>query len=386
MTRGRPAPGPTSKPRVLFVGALYAGHGTRFSNLRLHTSADPRILPEYRVITGWKEAGFLERLRFLPSGVRGRCRALVEGASLARIPRPDVIWTSAGDELLAPYAWAQLWRLRRPLIMDVDATPALLEERAELYYDRPPKKGLPHRLLDWRQRVAYASVTWFVAWSRWAAAGLEREGIAAERIRVLPPGVDLERWRFGARPPASPVRLLFVGADFDRKGGPLLVDVIRSRFPGRAELDIVTTERVEGGPGIRVHRAQPNSEKLRSLFAQAHLFVLPTRAECFGIAAIEAMASGLPVVMGDAGAAHEIVDHGRTGWVVPHDGAALAEVLETTVRSPERLTAMGEMAREVAQQRYDGRRNDAQLVDLLLESRRVRRIQDPRGFPLAPGR
>jgi glycosyltransferase involved in cell wall biosynthesis len=372
MRRGRPASGPPSKPRVLFVGALYAGHRTRFSNLRRHTSADPRILAEYRVITGWKEAGVLERLRFLPSSVRGRSRALVEGASLARIPRPDVIWTSAGDELLAPYVWAQLGPFRRPLVIDADATPGLLEDDAELYFDRPPKKGMARQLLDWRQRVAFANATWFMAWSRWAAAGLEREGIGAERIRIMPPGVDLDRWRFPARPPASPLRVLFVGADFDRKGGPLLVDVIRSRFHGRVELDIVTRASVEGSPGIRVHRADPNSTELMSLFAQANLFVLPTRADCFGIAVIEAMASGLPVVMCDAGAAREIVDQGRTGWVIAHEGEALAGVLEAAVGLPERLSAMGKMAREVAEQRYDGRRNDLEVVDLLLEAHRTR--------------
>ena len=210
-------PGPVSKPRVLFVGALYAGHRTRFSNLRHHTADDPRIVPDYRVVTGWRSGGAIERLRFLPHGARGRARALVEGSSLARIPRPDVIWTSAGDELLAPYAWAQLGPLRRPLVVDVDATPALLEDDAELYYDRPPKTGMARRLLEWRQRVANAGVTWFVAWSHWAAAALEREGIARERIRVMPPGVDLDRWRFPARPPASPLRVLFVGAEEDHE-------------------------------------------------------------------------------------------------------------------------------------------------------------------------
>ena len=142
----------------------------------------------------------------------------------------------------------------------------------------------------------------------------------------------------------------------------------------------MTTGSVEDSPGIRVHRADPNSEKLRSLFERAHLFVLPTRADCFGIAVIEAMASGLPVVMCDAGAAHEIVDHGRTGWVIPHHGQALAEVLEAAARWPKRLPAMGKVAREVAQQRYDGRRNDLEVVDLLLEAHRARKT-GPNGQP-----
>jgi glycosyltransferase involved in cell wall biosynthesis len=354
-------------PRVLFAGCLYAGHRTRFLNLRANTEHDPRIEATYRIVTGWREGGLVERLGVLPASVRGRARALVDGACLASLPRPDVIWTSAGDELLAPYAWAQLGPLRRPIVMDMDATPALLERDAETWYRRPPKRGVGRRMLDLRLRVAYGTVGMFVAWSRWAAEGIEREGVEPERIRILPPGVDLAAWSFTARRPPVKPRLLFVGADFERKGGLVLLEVLRSRLRDRVELDVVTLSDVEPEPGVRVHRAGPNSPELRRLFAEADLFVLPSRAECFGIAAIEAMASGLPVVMGEAGAAREIVEQGETGWVVRPEPEELACVLEAALAQPERLPSMGRRAREAAEQRFDGRRNDGRLVDLLLE-------------------
>ena len=368
LTTARRLSGPNSRPRVLFVGALYAGHRTRFLNLQANTVADPRIVPEFRTVTGWREGGAIESLSMVPASTRGRARALLEGACHAKVPRPDVIWTSAGDEVLAPYAWSQLGALRRPLIMDMDATPALLEENAELYYGRAAKKGLSRRLLEIRQSIAYSSLTCFVAWSRWAADGIEREGITPDRIRVIPPGVDISRWRFGARRIAAPLRLLLVGADFERKGGPLLLEVVKRRFLGRVELDIVTRAEIEDGPGIRVHRAEPNSPLLRKLFAEAHLFVLPTRAECFGIAVIEAMAAGLPVIMGDAGAAREIVDHGQSGWVIQPDPRSLAEALEAALAHPERLLAMGRRASETADKRFNGNRNDGLLVELMVEA------------------
>ncbi len=353
-------------PRVLFLGTMYAGHHTRFINLRAHTETDHRIEPTYRGVSGWRPDGVIERLPILPPAFRGRARALLECGSLASPRRPDVIWTSVGDELLAPYLWTQLGPMNRPVVLDVDSTPGLLERDAELYFGRPPRSGWIRKLLRLRERVSRRSVAWFSAWSRWAADALEAEGVPPSRISVLPPGVDLIDWTYVSRAAARPVKLLFVGGDFERKGGQQLLDAVRPRLCRGLELDVVTRSHVREAPGIRVHRAGPNSPELRRLYADAHLFVMPSRAECFGIAAVEAMATGLPVVMGDAGAAREIVDHGMTGWVVPPRREELAALLDHVAEHPEELPAMGRLARLAAEDRYDGRRNARSLVDLLL--------------------
>ena len=355
------------------MGALYAGHRTRFMNLRAHTADDARIRPEYRTVSGWVEGGAIERLGFLPAGLRGRLRAVAEAAPFARVPRPDVIWTSAG-ELLAPYAWAQLGSLRRPLVLDVDASPAQLEETAELYRGQPTRPGARLALARRRQRLVLGLVSRFAVWSRWAAAGLERLGASPDLMRVIPPGVDLDRWRPSPHAPGKPIRLLFVGADFERKGGPMLLDVLRSRKEA-FRLDVVTRSEVTQAAWCAVHRAEPNSPVLRRLYAEADLFVLPTRAECFGIAAVEAMASGLPVIMADVGAAREIVDDGQSGFVIQPRAEDLARALDAVARVPGRLSVMGRRGREVAEERFDGRRNDSLLVDLLLEEHRRFRSQ-----------
>ena len=376
-------------PRVLFLGSMYAGHATRFFNLEAHTKHDPRIQPTYRRVTGWVDGGAIERLPLLPAALKGRARAALEAAAFAMLPRPDVIWSSV-REAVVPYLWSQLGRLRRPLVLDFDWTLEQQEALAPIYFDRPAKRGVRRALARLQERALWRSVTLFTPWSQWAAESLRRQGVEDERIRVIPPGVDLDEWR--PRPELrgrndGPLRLLFVGADFARKGGDILLDVFRARFTDRCELDVVTRDAVEPSPGVRVQRAEPNSPLLRELYARADLFVLPTRAECFGIATVEAMASGLPVIVGNVGGVGDIVDHGETGWLIEPTADALASALEQALRRRERLPDMGRQARLVAEERFDGRANDRAVVDALLEalSRSSRRdpVLHPTGVPQA---
>ena len=365
MSRGA-AGGP---PRVLFLGVTYAGHETRFLNLEAHTRADPRIRPRYRRVTGWQPGGLLERVPGLPRPVKGRLRAVATAAAVARLPRPDVIWTSGGVALV-PHLWSQLGPLRRPLVLDLDWTLEQQEALAPAYYARAAKRGARLALARAQERALWRATSTFSPWSTWAAESLAAQGVPRERIRVLPPGVDLDAWR--QRPELrdtseGPLRLLFVGGNFARKGGDLLLELVRERFAARCELDIVTREPVAPTPGVRVHRATPNSPALRELYARADLFVMPTRAECFGIATVEAMASGLPVVVGNVGGAGDIVDEGSTGWLIDPTAEALAQALERALAQRAELPAFGERARRVAEQRFDARRNATRTVDLIVE-------------------
>jgi alpha-maltose-1-phosphate synthase len=164
---------------------------------------------------------------------------------------------------------------------------------------------------------------------------------AGANIPVLPD--DPERtW--------SPPRLLFVGFNWELKGGPELLTAfrrLRERHPD-AELWVVGPAPREPEPGVtwvgRVDRRSPEGdERMTDLHRRATAFVMPSRYDAMPNAFLEAMAHRLPCVGANAGGGTpEIVADGRTGVLVPRrDPAALAEALARLADDPGRARAFG---------------------------------------------
>jgi glycosyltransferase involved in cell wall biosynthesis len=95
---------------------------------------------------------------------------------------------------------------------------------------------------------------------------------------------------------------------------------------------------------VRFHAAAPLNA-LPAIYASADLFVWPAVNEAFGMALLEAQASGLPVVAGDGGGVPAIVAQGRTGLLVSvGDAAAFADAVATLLDDPEKRRTMGAAA------------------------------------------
>lgn len=208
-------------------------------------------------------------------------------------------------------------------------------------------------------RRLLAGVDHLVVPSRYAAAGFPSD----PRVHVVPFGVDLDRFHPGlrSRPDGGdgPVRLVLVGR-LSREKRP--ADAIRTlaRLQARgiaAHLDVIgegplreRLQRFAAQLPVRFHGHLPADEVARHL-ADADVALAPCRVETFGLAALEALACGTPVVAAGRGALAELLDDPHTpgpyGGAV-HHGSRADEVVAALSRIPRALrrTAARRRARQ----------------------------------------
>jgi glycosyltransferase involved in cell wall biosynthesis len=280
-------------------------------------------------------------------------------------------------QVTALFSLAMMQRI--PSIVSLDATPINFDSVGWHYAHRPASNGLLDRQAYRLNRRVFQAAAGLVTWSEWARQSLADDyGVDPARVRVLAPGAGAAYFDLGARratrePPRrrteEPVRLLFVGGDFERKGGPLLLDCLDSPLADQCELHVVTKEAVAGRRNVHVHRGLgPNSAELLALFAAADIFVLPSNAECLAVVLMEATAAGLPVVTTNVGALSEAVQPGESGLLVrAGDGRALRQALETLVLDQRLRERMGRAGHVLAREKFDARRNNRALLDLVVE-------------------
>ena len=260
---------------------------------------------------------------------------------------------------------------RIPTVLSTDATPENYDRVGSWYNHRVMPGSIENLKRRVRRRVIRKAAA-IVTWCDWAKQSLVADyGVDPFRIHVIPPGADLPKFAFGSRARINghdkPMQLLFVGGDFHRKGGQVLLQAYRAGLRNRAELHLVTEEDVPPENGVFVYRGlTSNSPELLSLYRKADVFVLPTLGDCFPVVMGEAMAAGLPIVTTDVGALPEAVQHGENGFVVPAgDDVALVSALDVLLRNPHLRIEMGVEGRRIAEDRFDSGRNAQRVLDVL---------------------
>ena len=165
--------------------------------------------------------------------------------------------------------------------------------------------------------------------------------------------------------------ILFVGIDWERKGGPELLAAfhqVLARLPD-ARLRIVGAAPAITHPQIEVLGRVP-LDRVKQLLTQSTLLCLPSRFEPFGIAVLEAFAVEIPAVVTRIGALEHLVTDGETGRVVPPgDIPALADALTDLLSDPEKSQRFGQnghrFAREHCTWEAVGKKLRAEIVPLL---------------------
>ena len=210
-----------------------------------------------------------------------------------------------------------------------------------------------------------------------------RYGVSPQKLHVVAGGVDLDHFhprhrsalRAAARGEVGAARedflFLFVGSGFWRKGLDAVIGALARCAGERFRLAVAGHDRQAArfasqaraaGLGDRV-RLLGGRADVRPLYAAADCFILPTRYDPLPSAALEALAMGLPAIVGRRSGAAEIVRQGECGWICdPGDVGGLAQLMREAAQAAGRTSAAD--AARSASERYGIDDMTQKLIDL----------------------
>jgi glycosyltransferase involved in cell wall biosynthesis len=374
--------------KIAWVFSLGHGHQAQFLNFK---EACPESLTDRSIWVGMDfnaSGDFLANVGFVPDYIKRRRHEIWHLRQIFRqgVDKDDALFLASWNLRLVPYM------LRYRSYIYVDFSPSTMRSLSP-WYDHFHKHPLAQTVREALATALPRSARGVFTMSKWSATGIiDDYGIRTDRVHVVLPGANLRRWHFVDRSSRSggPVRILMVGGEFLRKGGDLLLEWAEQAQGQNFELDIATwpgqlPERVKNLlgplpadgrvsaalapwlPNVRVHCGlRPNSAELLNLYDKADIFCLPTRGDFSSIASLEAMAMGLPVIVGAVGGIPELIDDRRTGFLVPPgDTQALAARLEELMADRELRLCVGRAARLACEQNLNIERQLLQIAAIM---------------------
>jgi glycosyltransferase involved in cell wall biosynthesis len=200
-------------------------------------------------------------------------------------------------------------------------------------------------------------------------------------VRIYNPG-RFPQVRARERAAGQPFRLGFVGRLSPEKNACGLARALLRLLAEGENVELVLVgsgperpmiERLARAAGGRI-LAPGYLENPFDLIATCHLYVQPSLSEGFGLALVEAMAMGLPVIASGVGGAREIIEDGRTGWILDDvsDEAIAAEILRVMALEPRHLVEIGSRAAISVKERFAPEAYIRKIEDLYDEVRSER--------------
>lgn len=203
-----------------------------------------------------------------------------------------------------------------------------------------------------REEKIYAMADAITVPSSFAARSFIEEGVAAEKIHLIPYGVRLEQFVRTGAPAADRFEVLFAGSVSLRKGVPYLLEAFaqlqhpakRLRVAGSLHPDIATV--LDRLPRQQVEFLGPVSQpKLAELMSTSHLMVLPSIEEGLALVQGQALACGCPVLASTNTGGEDLFSDSVEGFIVPvRDVEALRDRMQLLADDPALQARMSEAA------------------------------------------
>jgi glycosyltransferase involved in cell wall biosynthesis len=192
--------------------------------------------------------------------------------------------------------------------------------------------------------------------SDWAArSSMQDYGADPSKVRVLPFGANLgsipNMKEVSQKRIAGKLNLLFLGKEWERKGGPIAVETLKEllKIGINAKLTIcgVVPPKEYAHPQIEIipyldKNSQTGRDRLKTILDESHLLLVPSRAECYGMVFCEANAYGIPVFAADVGGISSIVINGENGYLLPVEagGREFSKAIAEIVHDEEKYATL----------------------------------------------
>lgn len=347
--------------RFGFILSTLLGNRVRYANLRKYSASDDEVDCVWAPVRHYYLPDEKNPVAALPEPFKTRAVVLSQAwPVLGNFNSFDAIMIHQFETLSVAAALTSVHR--RPAVIAAQDNPPIVDP--DTYPQYPEDRLKP----AWRSRVRLWNDTWaikraghFLGFSNWAAdiAGRAAE-LTPAKIAAIHVGLDLEQWPAPTpREANSRPQLLFVGGDFERKGGGPLLALFAERYSHSCDLHIVTQTPVPDlPPNAQVyHGLQPGSERLLELYHRSDVFVLPTIADLSPWVCLEAMASGCAVAASGIGGIPDMVSADCGMLFKSGDTQDMIRVLDRLTGDEATRTAMGPAGRRRVEAHFDAARN-----------------------------
>ena len=349
---------------IKFVMEQHVGMRTFYKNMRQVVENELQLSAEWVEVNYTKSLAITEKLSPAVNHWLGTGFGAIQARRGLNSSKADVaFYCTQVPALLAGNAIK-----RTPYVLSTDITPLQYDAWADQYNHLVSDSSLLRQYKFARNRSCFQGAARVIAWSTWAAESLISDyHVDPDRIEVIPPGVDLNHWTPSADQAEGVFHILFVGSDFKRKGGDKVLAAFKQLPANRFQLHLVTQAKVEAYPGVHVYSdLTPNSPELLALYQKAHVYVHPAQAEAYSTTAVEAAATGLPVIATRTGGLGSVVDDGVTGFLLDEaTPARISELILSLEQDDELRSNMGFAARRRAEQFYGVRANVRRALAIL---------------------
>ncbi|MGC9211250.1 MAG: glycosyltransferase family 4 protein [Nitrososphaeria archaeon] len=261
------------------------------------------------------------------------------------------VTTVNGDfDFVHAFFWT-FYRYRKPWIHENDQSPSQL-----IFNYFKMKNGFGQRIVNMIANLLNNSQA-VITWTNYAARWFVNDGVEKNLVHMIPLPMDVKC----DRKEHEGINMLFVGRDYYRKGGDIAIRAIMSILEKYKDVSFTYVGKgsVPEHPRIKHYEGLPRKQ-LEDLYRVSDILLYPSREEAYGLAALEALSYGIPVIASGLPSLKEIVDDSVDGYIAKSE-FDYTERIEELIRSPDKLNNFSKMACEKVKIKHDPKKISEEL-------------------------